>query len=98
VKQKLRDLGYAGLGLGETVREKVQSLVKKGKKSGKKLPRRGDLEEKVRSGVAFAGKEALIISKKSLEMLERELKKLEREAHKARIPKAAKKARKKKKR
>lgn len=95
MKKKLRDIGYAGLGLGVVAKEKMQSLITKGKKSGKRLPSKNDLEERLKSGVAFAGKEALVISKKSLELLEKELKKLEKEARRAKVP--ARKARKKKK-
>ena len=94
MRKKLKDIGYAGLGLGVVAKEKVQSLITKGKKSGKRLPSTKELEDTLKKSAVFAGKEALVISKKSLEMLERELKKLEREARKTKAP--AKKARRKK--
>ncbi len=84
MKEKIRELGLAGLGLAVTVREKAHSLgrrlVRKGEQNKKILnhPR-----EKLVASAHLAGKEALVISRKSLQMLERELKKLEAEARKA---------------
>ncbi|MSR86408.1 hypothetical protein EXS74_03360 [Candidatus Woesearchaeota archaeon] len=80
MKQRIKELGLAGLGLGVTIKEKVQGLVRKGKANEKVLkgPR-----QKLAAGAHLAGKEALVISKKSLQMLERELKKLEAEAKKS---------------
>ena len=84
MKEKLREVGLAGLGLGVTIREKVKSV-------GRKLVRKGEAnekrilshhQEKLASGAYFMGKEALVISKKSLQILKRELKKLEAEAKK----------------
>ena len=95
MRRKLRKLGYAGIGAGATVKDKFKKvgrkLVKKGKKkkssilslSGPKL------ERKMKHGIKFAGKEALVISKKSLEMLEKELKKLERQSKKRKKKKAS---------
>jgi len=85
MREKIREVGLAGLGLAVTVKEKAHSL-------GRKLIRKGEANEKrilshpkeKLSGAAhLAGKEALVISRKSLQMLERELKKLEAEARKA---------------
>ena len=84
MKEKIRELGLAGLGLAVTVKDKARSI-------GRKLIRKGEANEKILShskqkfvaGAHFAGKEALVISRKSLQMLERELKKLEAEARKA---------------
>ncbi|HII13530.1 MAG TPA: hypothetical protein HA360_00490 [Nanoarchaeota archaeon] len=84
MKEKIRELGLAGLGLAVTVKDKARSI-------GRKLIRKGEANEKILShskqkfvaGAHFAGKEALVISRKSLQMLERELKKLEVEARKA---------------
>ncbi|MDP3728675.1 MAG: hypothetical protein Q8R18_04445 [bacterium] len=85
MREKVRELSLAGLGLAVTVKEKAQSL-------GRKLIRKGEANEKrilshpkqkFIAGAHFAGKEALVISRKSLQMLERELKKLEAEARKA---------------
>jgi len=84
VKRTLRNVGLAGLGLGVTIKEKVERV-------GRKLVRKGESEKKVlghpkdrlEAGARMAGKEALVISRKSLQMLERELRKLEKEAGKA---------------
>ena len=76
MREKVRELGLAGLGLAVTVKEKAHSL-------GRKLLRKGEAnekrilshpKEKFRAGAHLAGKEALVISRKSLQMLERELK------------------------
>lgn len=84
MKEKVRELGLAGLGLAVTVKEKAHSL-------GRKLVRKGQANEKrilsqprqkFVAGAHVAGKEALVISRKSLQMLERELKKLEAQAKK----------------
>ena len=83
MKQRIKELGLAGLGLGVTIKEKIQhvgrKLVRKGKANEKMLQHP---KERLAAGAHFAGKEALVISKKSLQMLERELKKLETEAKK----------------
>ena len=85
MKNRIREIGLAGLGLGVTLKEKVRSvgkrLVKKGEANEKRVLSRS--KEKLRAGAYLAGKEALIISRKSLHLLERELKKLEAEAKKA---------------
>lgn len=91
MRKKIREVGLAGLGLAVTVKEKAQSL-------GRKLIRKGEKnkhvldhpKQKLSAGAHLAGKEALVISRKSLQMLERELKKLEVEARK--VKKGAKKA------
>lgn len=84
MKDKIKELGLAGLGLGVTIKEKVEhvgrKLVRKGKENERILQHP---KEKLAAGAHFAGKEALVISKKSLQMLEKELKKLEAEAKKA---------------
>lgn len=83
MKERIKELGLAGLGLGVTIKEKVQhvgrKLVRKGKANEKMLkhPR-----AKLAAGAHLAGKEALVISKKSLELLEKELKRLEAQAKK----------------
>lgn len=95
MRDKIKEVGLAGLGLAVTVKEKAHSL-------GRKLIRKGEQnkkilshpKEKLTAGAHLAGKEALVISRKSLQMLERELKKLEAEAKKA--EKMAKKVVKKK--
>ena len=83
MKERIRELGLAGLGLGVTIKEKVhhigRRLVRKGKANEKML---NHPKERLRAGAHLAGKEALVISKKSLQMLERELKKLEAQAKK----------------
>lgn len=98
MRDKIREVGLAGLGLGVTIKEKVKSV-------GKKLVRKGEANkrildhprEKIVAGAHFAGKEALVISKKSLQMLERELKKLELEAKKS-VKKSSRKKTSKKRR
>ncbi len=83
MKEKIKELGLASLGLGVTIKEKIHNvgrrLVRKGKANKKVLQHP---KQKLRAGAHLAGKEALVISKKSLQMLERELKKLEAEAKK----------------
>lgn len=96
MKEKLREVGLAGLGLGVTIKEKIKivgrKLVRKGEAQEKRILT--DPREKIFAAAHSAGKEALVISKKSLEVLKRELKKLEKEAKKA--SKAAKRVVKKK--
>jgi polyhydroxyalkanoate synthesis regulator phasin len=96
VKDKIREVGLASLGLGITIKEKVKhigrKLVKKGEANEKRIL--SHPKERFAAGAHLAGKEALVISRKSLAMLERELKKLEKEAKKgARVAKKAVKKR-----
>lgn len=100
MKKLLRDVGYAGLGLGITVKEKAQKLGHALKIKGKESKERKALHERkeeikkvVKERMGATGHEAMVISRKSLQMLERELKKLERQSRKAKRP--TKKARKK---
>ena len=84
MKNKIREIGLAGLGLGLTIKEKAayigKKLVKKGEANEKRIL--SSSKEKLRERARFAGKEALVISRKSLRLLEKELKKLEVEAKK----------------
>ena len=96
MKDTVREIGLASLGLGVTIKEKVKSLGKKFVRKGEENEKRilSAPKEKLRSSARFAGKEALAISKKSLSLLERELKKIKAKTKK--VGKAAKKVVKKK--
>lgn len=92
MNEKLEELGLATIGLGVTIKDKAKKLGRKLIQKGEANKKRvlAEPKKKFSAGMHMAGKEALVISRKSLQMLERELKKLEGEAKK--VEKFAKKA------
>lgn len=84
MRSTVKKVGLAGIGLGVKVRNTVKrtgkELVKEGEKHKGLLqfPRRV-LRKGIKKGAKLAGREAIAISQKSLEILEREIIRLQKD-------------------